>query len=191
MALAYNELKPGTIIVLEGDPWEVKEYDFLRMQQRKPVARTKLKNLISGRIQEITFHQQDAIEEAELVKMPTRFLFENRGAYWFDEAGNPKNRFSFTKEDLGDLTLFLKPQIEVKALKFGDKIINIELPPKVDYKVTEAPPAIRGNTAQGGSKMAVIESGAQISVPFFVETGDIIRVNTQTGQYAERVQKGS
>ena len=111
MALAYNELKPGTIIVLEGDPWEVKEYDFLRMQQRKPVARTKLKNLISGRIQEITFHQQDTLEEAELEKMPSRFLFENRGAYWFDEAGNPKNRFSFDKNYLGDAVLFLKPQI--------------------------------------------------------------------------------
>jgi len=189
MQLSYNELKPGTFIVMNNEPWEVKEADFLRMQQRKPVMRTKLKNLVNGKVQEYTFHQSDTIEEAELERMSARFIYENRGEYWFDEPDNPKNRFSFKKEEIGPIAQFLKPNLEVTALQFHGKTINIDLPIKVEYIVTEAPPAVRGDTTQGGTKSAVIESGTSVNVPLFVETGDIISVNTQTGQYTERIKK--
>lgn len=188
--LAYNELKPGTFIILDGQPYEVLEFEFLRMQQRKPVSKTKLKNLITGKVKEQTFHQSDSIEEAELEKMPSRFLYENKGIYWFDEIGNPKNRFSFQKEEIGDSVVFLKPNVEITALKFDDKIINIELPVKADYKVIEAPPAIKGDTASGGGKTVTIETGAKINVPFFISESDIIKVNTATGEYVERIKKG-
>jgi elongation factor P len=187
--LTYNELKPGTYIILEGQPYEVLEFEFLRMQQRKPVSKTKLKNLITGKVKEQTFHQSDILEMAELDKMPSRFLYENRGVYWFDEVGNPKNRFSFKKEELGSAAVFLKPNLEVMTIKFNEKIINIEPPIKVAYKVIEAPPAIKGDTAQGGNKTVIIETGAKVNTPLFINNGDVILLNTQTGEYVERIEK--
>ncbi len=189
MSLTYNELKPGTFIIFEGQPYEVLEFAFLRMQQRKPTSKTKLKNLITGKVKEQTFHQSDVLEEAELEKMPSRFLYESRGVYWFDEVGNPKNRFSFNKEALGNSTDFLKSNLETTAVKFEEKIINIELPIKVSYKVVEAPPAIKGDTAQGGNKVSIIETGAKVNTPLFINNGDVILVNTQTGEYVERTEK--
>lgn len=187
--LTYNELRRGTFLLLDDEPWVVEEFEFLRMQQRKPVAKVKMKSLLTGKVQERTFHQNESVEEAVLEKMPARFLYESRGAYWFDEPGNPKNRFSFTKEEIADVVAFLKPNLEIIALKFDDRIISIEPPVKVDYKVAMAPPAIRGNTAQGGNKTVTLENGLEIQVPLFVNEGDIIRVNTQLKTYVERVGK--
>ena len=187
--LSYNELRKGTFILVEKEPWIVEEFEFLRMQQRKPVAKVKLRNLITGRVQERTFHQNESVEEVELEKLPARYLYESRGTYWFDEVGNPKNRMSFEKEAIADSIPFLKANLEVKMVKFGDRIISVELPVKVEYTVTMAPPAIKGNTAQGGSKVVTLETGAEISVPLFVNEGDIIRINTETKEYVERVGK--
>jgi elongation factor P len=191
--LSYTELIKGVLFIMAGEPWEVLESHFLRMQQRKAVVQTKIKNLISGKIVDKNFQPSDALEEAEIEKVKSRFLYENRRVYWFDEKGNPKNRFSLGVEQIGGQSQFLKPNLEVTALKFsaegGDKIINIELPVKADYEVTEAPPSIRGDTAQGGGKVITIETGAKISVPLFIEAGDIIRINTQTGEYVERIEK--
>lgn len=187
--LAYNELRKGTFILVEKEPWIVEEFEFLRMQQRKPVAKVKLRNLITGRVQERTFHQNESVEEVELEKLPARYLYESRGTYWFDEVGNPKNRMSFEKDAIAESVPFLKANLEVTMIKFGDRIISVELPVKVDYKVVMAPPSIKGNTAQGGNKVVTLESGAEIAVPLFVNEGDIIRVNTQTKEYVERAGK--
>ena len=187
--LSYNELKPGTFIIIDGQPYEVLVFEFLRMQQRKPVVKTKLKNLITGKVAERSFQQSYNLEEAELERMPARFIYESRGVYWFNETSNPQNRFSLNKDELGEEMNFLKSNLEIIALKFEGKIIRIELPIKVDYKVTEAPPAIKGDTAQGGVKAATIETGAKINVPLFIDEGDIIKVNIQTGEYVERVEK--
>lgn len=173
---------------MDGEPWEVLEVHFLRMQQRKAVVQTKIKNLINGKIVDKNFQPSDKLEETEMDKMKSRFLYVNRDVFWFDEVGNPKNRFSFSRDTLGDSADFLKPNLEVSAIKFQDKIISIELPVKVDYKIIEAPPAVRGNTAAGGTKVAIIESGAKISVPLFVEEGETIRVNTETATYERRVE---
>ena len=119
--------------------------------------------------------------------MDAQFIYARNHGYWFHEVGNPSNRFSISEETIGDQGRFLKPQMTVRAIKFDGRIINVEIPIKVEYKVTEAPPNVRGNTAQGGTKQVVIETGAKISTPMFVETGDVIRVNTETGEYVERV----
>ncbi len=188
--LSYTDLKPGVFIVADGQPYLVVESEFSRMQQRKPIMKTKIKNLLSGKTQERSFQQSDEIEEAELEKIKSLFIYGSRGEFWFNEVGNPKNRFSLKSEEVGEPAKFLKPNLEVTALKFRDKIINVELPIKADCKVIESPPAIKGDTAQGGTKSATIETGAKITVPLFIQEGDIIRVNTQTGEYAERAEKG-
>jgi elongation factor P len=187
--LSYNELKPGVFIVLNGQPFIVLESQFLRMQMRKPVMKAKLKNLFSGSIVERSFQQTDELEQADLERMKAKFLYSNRGEFWFCEADNQKNRFMIKEEIVGDLKKFLKPNLEAEAFKFNGKIISIELPIKSDYKVVEAPPAIRGDTAQGGTKVVTIETGAKVNVPLFINEGDIIKVNTQTGDYVERVEK--
>lgn len=187
--LAYNELKTGTIFVLDGDPYEVLEYAFLRMQQRKPVTKCKIKNLISGKIVERAFHQNESFEEAEIIREEIKYLYGNKGEYWFCAKDNPANRFSLKEEILGEPAKFLKANTLVTALKFGDKIMGIRPPIKVDLKVKDAPPGFKGDTATGGSKKVVLETGAEINVPLFVNTGDIIRINTETGQYVERMEK--
>lgn len=187
MSLSYNELKPGIFIDIDGEPWEILDYAFLRMQQRKPVAKTKLRNLVTGRVMEQTFHQSDKIEEADLNKEDVKFIYANRGEYWFTAPNDLSKRFSLKTEKIAGKPEFLKPNIVLTALKFGDDIVEVKLPIKVEYKVTEAPPAIKGNTAQGGNKLVTIEGGGKVLTPLFVNEGDIIRVNTESGEYVERV----
>ncbi len=174
---------------MEGEPYIVLEYTFLRMQQRRPTSRIKAKNLITGKVGEYGLQQSDAFQEAEIDKMPIIFLYENKNEFWFAEKGNPKNRFSFKEEQITDQAPYLKPNIECIAYKFDDKIINIELPVKIDYKVVEAPPSYKGDTATGGSKTVVLENGLNIQVPMFINEGDTIRVNTSSGEYTERMEK--
>ena len=186
MSLAYNELKPGTFLEIDGEPWEVLDFAFLRMQQRKPVAKTKLKNLVTGRILEQTFHQSDKIEEAELTKEDVKYIYSSRGEHWFTNPTDPSKRFSLADSKIAGKPEFLKPNMLLVALKFNDGIVEVKLPIKVEYKVIEAPPAIKGNTAQGGNKLVTIEGGAKVATPLFVNEGDVIRVNTETGEYYER-----
>jgi elongation factor P len=188
--LSYNELKVGVLFIKDGDPYEVLEYAFIRMQQRKPVVQLKIKNLISGKVLPYTAHQNESFEEAEIGVVPVNFIYHNKGQFWFHEIGKPSARFFLTDEIVGDMGQYLKPNTEVKAFKFNDKIINIEPPVKVELKVTEAPPAIRGDTAQGGTKSVTLETGGKVNVPLFINEGDIIRINTRTGEYVERVEKG-
>ena len=187
--LSYTDLTKGIIFEMDGEPYIVLEYNFLRMQQRKPTVQTKLKNLITGKIVAKSFQGSDAYPEAEIEKQPITFLYENKGEFWFCEKSNPKNRFQLKEDILGGQGKFLKPNTEVFAYKFGDKIINIDLPVKMDYKVVEAPPSYKGDTATGGSKTIKLENGLQIQVPMFINEGDSIRVNTSTGEYVERTEK--
>jgi len=189
--LSYNELKVGTIFTRAGDPdpYRVLEYAFVRMQQRKPVAQLKIKNLVSGKVLPVTAHQNESFEEAEIDVVPVNFIYHRNGEYWFHEKGKPAARFKLTDDIVGDMGQFLKANTEVKAYKFGEKVINIEPPVKVDLKVTEAPPAVKGDTATGGTKTVTLETGGTVNVPLFINEGDIVRINTQTGDYAERVEK--
>lgn len=187
--LAYTELKKGVLFVLDGDPYEVIESNFLRMQQRKAVVQTKIRNLITGKILDRNWQASDNFEEAEIERKNAMFIYVNRGEYWFHEKGNPKARFMLSPDSLGEQAQFLKPNTEVSTVMFNGKVIKVELPIKMEFKVIEAPPGIKGNTAQGGTKQVTIEGGAKINAPLFINEGEIIRVNTQTGEYVERVGK--
>ena len=187
--LSYNELKKGTIFVLDGQPHEVMEYEFLRMQQRKPVAKTKIKHLITGKIVERAFHQNESFEEADIQKEDIKYLYNNKGQFWFCKKDDPSKRFFMTQEQVGPAGMFIKANTLVMALKFGDQIMGIKPPIKMELKVKEAPPGVKGDTATGGTKVAILETGATVNVPLFVNAGDIIRVNTETGEYAERIEK--
>ncbi len=187
MALAYTDLTKGILFVMDEAPYEVLESHFLRMQQRKAVVQTRIKNLITGKIVDRNFQPSDLFEEAEIEKKSAMFIYASRGEYWFHEGGNPKNRFSLPVATVGEQSQFLKPNTKVTLFTFNDKVIKVDIPIKMEFKVLEAPPAIRGNTAQGGTKQVTIEGGTKINVPLFVNEGETIRINTQTGEYVERV----
>ncbi len=187
--LDYNDLKIGTTFIYEGQPYEILEYSFLRMQQRKPAVQTKMRNLLNGKIIERNFHMNEKFEAVEIERQPIKYLYTHRGEYWFSEKDNPSKRFALKEEAVGTAAKFLKNNTDAIAVKWDDKIINIDVPIKMDLVVKETPPGERGNTAQGGTKVAELETGAKIQVPLFVNTGDTVKINTQTGEYVERVEK--
>lgn len=184
-----NDLKVGTIFIFEGAPWEILEARHYKVQQRRPVLQTKIRNLITGQLRYENFQTFHTFEEAEIEKKKVKFLFAHRGSYTFCDPNDKSKRFTIDEKILGDATHFLKSDLEVNAIYFQGKIVNIELPPKLDYKVIDTAPGVRGNTEAGGTKDATIETGYVIKVPLFVEVGDIIRINTKTGEYDSRVQK--
>ena len=189
MALGMNDLKPGVFFIYEGQPYVVLETHHLKMQQRRPVMQTKFKNLLNSKLYERNFQQSDVFKEADIIKQNVKFLYTHREEYWFSYENDPSKRFKLDQEIVGQAVKYLKANTVLSAVLFNQKIITIELPVKMDFKVIEAPPAIRGDTAQGGVKQVTIETGATINVPLFVNEGDMIRLNTQSGDYVERVDK--
>src|SRR6202012_3128566 len=133
----------------------------------------------------------DKAEEADITKKDVKFLYHNKGEYWFADPTDPKNRFKLDEAIIGDGKKFLVDNMLVTSLVWEyddeEKIIGIKLPIKVELKVTEAPPNMKGNTASGGGKVVTLETGSTITVPFFIEAGEKIRINTETGEYVERV----
>ncbi len=185
--LDYSEVTVRKYIVLDGEPWEVIDAHVFRKQQRKPVNATKLKNLITGKVTERSFHVSEKVEEAEIDSKEAKYLYNNRGEFWFCDPKDPSKRFSLKEDVIGPRGKFLKPNTVIEIMYFGEKIIGVDMPIKVELKVTEAHPAVKGNTAQGGTKTVKLETGVEIQVPMFIKEGDTIRINTESGEYTERV----
>jgi elongation factor P len=187
--ISYTELKKGVIIILNGEPYEVVDTSFVRMQQRKAVVQSKLKSLRNGKVIDRSWQASESIEEADFEKKEITFLYAHRGECWFQASGDPKDRIKIAEDVAGESFRFLKPNTSVTAYILDREIIKIVLPIKMEFEVTEAPPAIKGNTAQGGDKVVTIETGAKITAPLFINQGDVIRINTETATYVERVEK--
>ena len=187
--LSISDLKSGVYFILNGQPHEVLETHHLKMQQRRPVLQTRFRNLLNGKTLEQNFQQSDAFEEADIEKTKVKYLYNHRVEFWFSDQNDPSKRFKLEESIVEHVKNFLKANTVLEALKFNGDIINIELPVKMDFLVIESPPGIKGDTAQGGTKQVKIESGVTINVPLFINEGDTIRINTQIGQYTERVEK--
>jgi elongation factor P len=187
--LSYNEIVQKKVIDYNNEPYEVLSSHVFRMQQRKPVNQTKLRHLVSGKVIEISFHQNESVPESDISTMAATYLYTNRGESWFAELGNAKNRFSFPEDAVHDKIQWLKVNAEVEMLIYNDKPVSVKIPIKVELKVTDAPPAVKGDTAPGGSKQVTLESGATVMTPLFINEGDVLRINTDSGEYTERVEK--
>jgi len=187
--LEYNEITEKKFIVLDGAPYEVLSSHVFRKQQRKPVNATKLQNLMTGKVTEYSFHQSEKVEEAEIDSRDVKYLYANRGEFWFTDAKDPSKRFKVTEEQAGTQIRFMKPNTIAQQLLFREQPMGFKYPIMAELKVVEAPPSIKGDTATGGEKVVVLETGATITVPLFVDEGDIININTETGEYRERVNK--
>jgi len=187
--LAYNEITLKKVIIHDNEPYLVTASHVFRKQQRKPVNITKLKNLKSGRVVEVTFHQNENAEEADLESKSVTFIYRKPGEYWFHVTGKPAERFALSEDLVGDQGKFLKERSEVNAVVYDEEIIGLKLPIKMELKVKEAMEAVKGNTSSGALKEVTLETGAKIMVPMFIGEGDILSINTETGDYSERVSK--
>ena len=190
--LEYSEIREKKIIIYDGEPCEVIESHVARTQQRKPQNQVKLKTLISGKTINATFHVSESADEADINKKDITFLYSNKGEYWFCDPNDKSNRFKLDVALMGNASKFLKQNSNVTALVWindddEEKIIKVTLPIKMNFKVKEAPPAVRGDTSKGGMKIITLENGATLNAPMFIADGDTVSINTETGEYVERV----
>ena len=183
--LEIHKIKIGTRIELGQEPYEVIKTSFSKIGRQGAVLRTKLKNLKTGSVSEQTFRDADKLEEPELAKKKAQFLYAENDVYNFMDQESYE-QFSLNQETLGDLAHFLIEGCDVELIYFNEEPINIELPIKLKFKVVDAPPSIKGNTADGGTKKVKIETGYELNVPLFIEKGDVILINTQEGTYVSR-----
>lgn len=188
--LDYSEIKPRKYILVNDEPYEVLESHVARTQKRKPQNQVRLKSLINGKIVPMTFHASETAEEADILRKNIKYLYNNKGEYWFSDIDNPKDRFKLDDNIINENKKWLKDNEEIEALVFDDgdkeKIIGIKVPIKMTLLIVECPPNVKGNSSGGVNKLATLETGAQVLVPVFIEQGEKIIVNTETGEYSER-----
>lgn len=185
----YNEILPKRTVIMDGDPYIVLISNISKKDRQKASNAVKMKNLRTGGVVDRTFHQADVLQEAEIEKKDVKFLYENRGEYWFCSPDDPSDRFSLSEAIVGDLTKFVTGNSVVEAILFDEEIMSILTPIKVELKVKEASDAVKGNTSSSATKEVTLETGLLIQVPQFINRGDVVAVNTDSGLYSERVSK--
>ena len=183
--LSIKDIKSNKKLIIEDQPYTVMTVQHSKMGRMGAVLRTKLKNLETGAILTKTFQGSDKVAEAEVDTKKAEYLYQDGTTFYFMD-NTSYEQFELNEKVIGDSAKYLKEGVEVSLLYFDERPINIDLPIKMTFEVTEAPPSVKGNTADGGSKQVTIETGTQISTPLFIKTGDKIKVNTTTGEYAER-----
>lgn len=190
--LDYDEIKPRKFILVDGQPYEILDSHVARTQKRKPQNQVRMRNLLNGKVIPGTFHASDTAEEADISKREALFLYANKGEFWFCDPKDRSKRFQISADVIGDAARFLKDNtlVDTKIFEYDDEeqVIGVTLPIKMNFLVKDAPPSMKGNTAAGGGKLVTIETGAQITTPLFIEAGETIVVNTDTGEYVERLK---
>ncbi len=186
--LKHNEIKKGKVIILREDPYEITKHSHVVKGRGKSVVQAELKNIRTGAVLQKTFHPGEEVEEADLEKRSAVFVYSHKGEYVFHEENNPSSRFKLDEGVLGERVNYLKEKAPVTTLLFGEKIINVLLPIKISLQVEEAPPGVKGNRSEGGTKVVTLETGKKIDAPLFIKEKDTVEVNTDTGEYVRRVQ---
>lgn len=185
----YNEILSKKTVIMDGDPYVVLSSNISKKDRQKASNAVKMKNLRTGGVVDRTFHQSDVLEEADIEKKEVKYLYNNRGEFWFCPPEDPSNRFNFSEDVISGNPAFLKENSIVTALIFDEEIMSVAVPIKVELKVTEAAEAVKGNTSSGATKEVTLETGAIVQAPQFINQGDIIAINTESGSYSERVDK--
>lgn len=185
--LSIAQVKAGMFIAFRGEPYRVLFAQHTKMGRGGGILKTKIRNLLTNSIVEQTFKDSDRIEPAGLSHESAQFLYRDGEQFHFMNS-KTYDQFSLSRAILGPAADLLKVGAEVDILVFQFKSIGLQLPPKIDLAINYTEPAVAGNTISNVMKNATVETGATIKVPLFIKTGDIIRINTETGQYVERVR---
>lgn len=187
MSIGYGDLRKGLAIELDGEPYGVVEYERSKMQKRAPVMRIRFKSLRTGRIIDRSFNGYDVkLIPASVERRSAQFIYKDDAHYYFMDTKN-YDQLPLSHNQLKDSIPYLIEQTTVDLVFYQDDAISIELPTTVELKVSETGPGHKGDTAQGGTKPATLETGLTLQVPLFVNTGEIIRVDTRSGEYIARV----
>ncbi|MFH0837901.1 MAG: elongation factor P [Patescibacteria group bacterium] len=183
-----TDIRTGTVVKVNGNPYLVVWNEFNRKQQRKPVMRTKLRNLIDGSALDKTFLAGESFEFADIERRRCQYLYsDDSKAYFMD--GETFEQFELDTENIEDVLKFLKDGTDVFVTFYEGNPIGVQPPVKVTLTVTNTVPGVKGDTAQGGTKPATLETGVTVHVPLFVKEGDKLVVNTETGEYDSRASE--
>lgn len=183
--LILTDLKVGTGFEFDGMPYIVVYSQHTKIGRGGAIMRTRIKNLLNGAIVERTFKGSENFAELELERKKSQYLYKEGDQYYFMDSVN-YSQFSLGKKEVGIASDFLSEGLAVDIIYYKGQPIDLKLPIKLDLKVTYTEPGFKGNTASATTKPATLETGSQIQVPLFINIGDKIRINTETGQYVER-----
>jgi elongation factor P len=180
-----GELRPGTTVERGGDLLQVLEFAHIKMGRGTAIVRTRLKNLITGAVTEETFRPEEKFGRARIERSEAQYLYRDGDTFVVMDS-TTFDQTALTEEQVGDGVRWLKENQTLVLLSYDGRILGVELPIAAELEVTETDPGFRGDTANAGTKPAVLETGAVVDVPLFVNQGDRIRVDTRTGRYMER-----
>ena len=183
--LTISDIRKGKMLVLDGEPYLVASAEFLRKQQRRPVVRTILKHIKTGQTREHSFQQSDKVPEADIEKKAYQFLYTDGTTYTFMDQ-QTYDQVELSEDAVSEMAKFLLEGQEAEIVFFENQPVSIDLPIKISRKVIEAPPGVRGDTSTNVTKDIIIEGGVKMKAPLFIQEGDMIRVDTRTGEYLER-----
>ncbi|ADG82580.1 translation elongation factor P [Thermincola ferriacetica] len=184
--ISTNDFRTGLTIEIDGDVYSVVEFQHVKPGKGAAFVRTKLKNVRTGAVVEKTFNAGEKIPRARVERREMQYLYSDGDSYNFMDTQNYE-QIALTKEQLGDAIKYLKENMNIHVVLWQGNPIGVELPNFVELEVVETAPGIKGDTASGGSKPATLETGAVVQVPFFVEVGDVLQIDTRTGAYLKRV----
>ncbi len=183
--ISTNDFRNGTTFELDGYAWQVVDFQHVKPGKGAAFVRVKMRNLQTGSTVERTFNAGEKMPKAHVERREVEFLYEDGGEYHVMDTENYEQT-TLTKEQLGNALNFLKENMMIQVLLFQGAIFSVEIPISVELAVTETDPGIKGDTAQGGTKSATVETGYIVKVPLFINVGDVLRIDTRTGDYIER-----
>lgn len=184
--ISVNDLKTGLTLDIDNGLWSVVEFLHVKPGKGAAFVRTKLKNVETGQVVEKTFRAGEKVAKATLDRREMQYLYKEAADLVMMDLESYE-QMPVPAERVGDGVKYLKENMTVQILMHDSKIIGIDLPNFVELEVIDTPPAEKGNTAQGGSKPATLEGGAVVNVPFFISVGDVLRIDTRTNEYLDRV----
>ena len=188
MAEVYmaGDIRNGTTFEMDNSVYKVVEFQHVKPGKGAAFVRTKLKNVINGSVLEKTFNPSEKLQGAEIEKRDMQYLYNDGELYYFMD-NNTYEQIPLNEEELGDALRFIKENMSVKILSFKGKVFAVEPPIFVELEITYTEPGFSGNTSTNATKPATLENGSSINVPLFVNIGDVIRIDTRTGEYMERI----
>ena len=184
--VSTSEFRNGMVLRIEGQLFFMVEFEPFKPGKGAAVVRTRLKNVKTGSVIDRTFRSGDKVEDVRLERRKMQFLYKLDGFYFFMDS-KTYDQFELTSEIVGEAVKYLKENEIVNVMIVENRAMGIELPIFVELAVVQTDPGIRGDTATGGSKPAVVETGATVQVPLFIETGNLLKIDTRTDSYVERV----
>ena len=185
-----SDFKRGTCVQVNGEPSIVIDVSFTTPTARgaSPIAKTKFRNLKTGKLTTDSIRVSEKFEEVDLENRPCSYLY-NDGSKWYFMDSESYEQFELTQDEMGDATGYLKDGIEgLKAMLIDGKVVSVTLPQTVDLEVTQTDPALKGATAKAQMKPATLETGIEVQVPPYLSIGEMIRIDTRTGHFVERVK---